>query len=460
MTNDCRGLAVTDATPEMVAALEECHLQALAFYGDPVASCDLILREHPQFIMALCFKGAMLSQAMETRIYNDFVETVRRAEALSDKANTRELGHIAALRSWLDGDFHGAVQKWEEVATAYPFDLLAIQLVHLSDTLLGDIVGQRDSVARAFPLWDESVPGFEFILGFYSFGLEENNDYYRAGQMANQALSIRPDHPYAIHAVSHIMEMQGKAAAGVKFMNKRRASWADSNFKIHLHWHTSLYHLDRNDTGEALALYDQHLSSDDVEGEKYEELDAAALMWRLNLVGVDVGDRWKHLADKWIPSATDTLYAFNDVHAMMCFVADGRSDVAEKLLNANERYLGHANDANTAMSRIIGLPFCRALSAFAKEDYDYCVDLLLPRRYQTHRLGGSFAQRDVIGWTLLEAALRSKRYDLALALANERCSLKPTSPMNWQLVARAHEGRGDKSRASQARDKMSELLVA
>jgi len=60
--NDCRGVPVTGANQSMIDALEECHLQALAFYGDPVASCDLILAEHPEFIMALCFKGAMLSQ--------------------------------------------------------------------------------------------------------------------------------------------------------------------------------------------------------------------------------------------------------------------------------------------------------------------------------------------------------------------------------------------------------------
>jgi regulator of sirC expression with transglutaminase-like and TPR domain len=77
----------------------------------------------------------------------------------------------------------------------------------------------------------------------------------------------------------------------------------------------------------------------------------------------------------------------------------------------------------------------------------------------THRLGGSFAQRDIIGWTLLEAALRSKRYDLALGLANERASLKPTSVQNWRAVSRAFKGLGDNTKADRANARADSMMV-
>ena len=63
--------------------------------------------------------------------------------------------------------------------TAHPLDLFALSLVHYTDVLLGDVVGQRDVVARVFNLWDEGIPGYEFVLGFYAFGLEENRDFRR-----------------------------------------------------------------------------------------------------------------------------------------------------------------------------------------------------------------------------------------------------------------------------------------
>jgi regulator of sirC expression with transglutaminase-like and TPR domain len=77
----------------------------------------------------------------------------------------------------------------------------------------------------------------------------------------------------------------------------------------------------------------------------------------------------------------------------------------------------------------------------------------------THRLGGSFAQRDIIGWTLLEAALRSKRYDLALGLANERAALKPTSVQNWRAVSRAFKGLGDHTKADRANARADSMML-
>ncbi len=457
---DCRGVPTSCQDPELVAALEPLLEDCLAFRGDPVTGASEVLKAHPDFILGHIFKAALLTQAMETRIYDEMLASVVAAEALWEAANSRERGHILALRAWVDGDFFGAVQRWEEVLVLQPYDLLALQMIHLTDVLLGDVVGQRDSVARVFPLWDESVPGYEFVLGFYAFGLEENRDFAHAEECGRRALALRPGHPYAIHAVAHVMEMQGRQSGGIWFMTSRQKDWAESNFKNHLWWHLSLFHLDLCQTDRVMEIYDKHLRATNPHGDKYEELDAAALLWRLKLAGVDAGSRWQELADKWEPSAEDTLYAFNDVHAMMCFVSAGRQQAAQRLLNANERYCAHANDANVAMSREIGVPFLKALQDFALELYDDCVDRLLPVRYRTHRLGGSFAQRDIIGWTLLEAALRCGRFELALALANERCGLKPSSPQNWRMAARAHTGLGAAQRAAKAEARAQSLIAA
>lgn len=457
---DCRGVPVSYADRGAIDGMERAHLRALTFRGDAIAEIDRVMTEHPRFIMGHLFKAGWLTQAMETRIYDDMVAAVAAAEALSGGANERELGHLSALRSWLRGDFFGALQKWEEVVTLYPKDLLALQLAHLTDVLLGNVVGQRDVVARVFNLWDENVPGYEFVLGFYSFGLEENGDYFKAEEMGRRSLALRPDNPYAVHAVGHVMEMNGRQSGGIRFMADYEKDWGTSHFANHLWWHTALYHLDAGGIDEVISIYDNHLCSSDQVGDKYEELDASALLWRLKLLDVDTGDRWKRLADRWEPSAQDTLYAFNDVHAMMTFVSDDRTEAQRALLSANERYVESASDANVAMSREIGIPFCLAMQDFHKGQYGACVDHLLPVRYMTHRLGGSFAQRDVIGWTLLEAALRARRFDLALALANERCALKPSSPQNWLYVARAFKGLGDRNGADRASARAHSLLAA
>ena len=458
-TRDCRGCPVSYSDQRALDGLERALTCALAFRGSAIDEIDAVLAEHPDFILGHLFKASWLTQAMEVRIYSDMVAAADRAEALSARANDRERGHLAAVQAWVRGDFFSAVQIWEDVLTHYPRDLMALQLVHLTDVLLGDVVGQRDCVARVFNLWDESVPGYEFVLGFYSFGLEENRDFHKAEEMGRQALALRPDNPYAVHSVSHVMEMTGRQQGGVRFMADHVGCWGSSNFANHLWWHTALFHLDMHQDGRVLEIYDNHLRSGH-EGDRYEELDASALLWRLKLLGIETNGRWRDLADRWEPAATDTLYAFNDVHAMMTFVSDDRREAQQALLTANERYCESASDANVAMSREIGIPFCLAMQDFHEERYGDCVDRLLPVRYRTHRLGGSFAQRDVIGWTLLEASLRAGRHDLGLALANERAALKPTSAVNWTYVARAFRGLGDRSNADRAEARSQSLLAA
>ena len=105
----------------------------------------------------------------------------------------------------------------------------------------------------------------------------------------------------------------------------------------------------------------------------------------------------------------------------------------------------------------VGLPVCHAIAAFGRADYDAAIDLLQPVRLIAHRFGGSHAQRDVLGLTLVEAALRGGRGRLARALAAERTALKPTSPFNWRLAARAGELAGDTAGAAAAQAREAAL---
>ncbi|MGB7242990.1 MAG: hypothetical protein WBC93_12995, partial [Sulfitobacter sp.] len=241
---DLRGVPVSYPDAGAIDGLERAVIMSLTFRGDAIALIDEVLQEHPDFTMGWLFKAGWLTQSMETRIYPMMVEAMAEAEKRISRGNTREKGHFAAVQAWVQGDFFGAVQKWEAVLTEYPMDLLALELVHYTMVLLGDVPGQRDVVARVFNLWDESVPGYEFVLGFYSFGLEENRDFSRAEELARHALDIRPDNPYAVHTVSHVMEMRGRQSGGIRFMKERAGVWGTSNFANHLWWHTSLYHLD------------------------------------------------------------------------------------------------------------------------------------------------------------------------------------------------------------------------
>jgi hypothetical protein len=89
------------------------------------------------------------------------------------------------------------------------------------------------------------------------------------------------------------------------------------------------------------------------------------------------------------------------------------------------------------MTREVGLPACQAIDAFGRGQYDRVVELLRPVRIVANRFGGSHAQRDVLEWTMIEAALRGGHVGFAEAIANERVARKPHSPMAGWFYARA-----------------------
>ena len=87
--------------------------------------------------------------------------------------------------------------------------------------------------------------------------------------------------------------------------------------------------------------------------------------------------------------------------------------------------------------RDIGLPVVQALVAFDNGAYAQAVDHLLPARFDLWKMGGSHAQRDVIDWTLAEAAARAGLRDVALALAHERLGSRPESEPNRRFLRQA-----------------------
>jgi len=159
-------------------------------------------------------------------------------------------------------------------------------------------------------------------------------------------------------------------------------------------------------------------------------VDASALLWRLDLSDVNVGDRRNELSLAWDAQADGQLYAFNDWDAAMAHRGAGRRDRVERLLTAARR----AGDSEAARwRRETSLPLIEGFAAFRRDDYATVVERLLGARTISNGVGGSHAQRDVTDWTLTEAAIRGGLTQVADGLAQERLALRPHSPVNGPL---------------------------
>ena len=426
---DIWGNPVSHASADAIRRLEHAMTLMNAYQADPLAEVDALLAEHPDFVMAHAFRAGALATAGDKAFEGELAKTVVAAETLAGKANDRERLHIAAARSWLNGDFEQASEMWGRAALLYPRDVTAIQFAQLADFYLGYSQMLRDRVARVLPHWDRAVPNYGFVLGMHAFGLEECGDYANAEAVGRDAVALDGRDAWAVHAVTHVMEMQGRAADGIDWLESTSATWAPGSlFGFHNWWHQALFCLDAGDPRRAFTLFDEKISAGGF-GQALELVDGSALLWRLSLLGHDVGARWTDIADKWAMRIEDGYYAFNDLHAMMAFIgANRRSEQAALIQVAERAALG--TGTNAMMTREVGLPSLKGFAAFRRGAYDEAVERLLPIRGKANRFGGSHAQRDIFSWTLAEAALRTGDRSLAEGLVAERLAQKPESRVN------------------------------
>jgi tetratricopeptide (TPR) repeat protein len=435
MLADLQSNVVSGATPDAIEQFADGFRSFNIYRGDPLASLDAAISRAPDFAQAHLLKAFILALATEPDAMADARRVAARLREMP--LNDRESSQRAVLERLLAGNWVAAATAMDFHNMRYPRDLVALQVGHLIDFYRGSARDLRDRVARALPHWSAQVPGYHAVLGMYAFGLEEAGDYARAEATGRRAIDLEPLDCWAHHAVAHVMEMQGRAEDGIGWMIAREPHWdGDTNFfKVHNWWHRALYHLDLGQVDAVLRLYDGPIRG----GRSpvaLDLVDASALLWRVSLAGHDVGDRWSEVADAWEAHADGRLYPFNDLHAALAYLGAGRAAALERLNAAQEDAAAGATETAHWIASI-GLPLTRGFVAFARGRYRESVDALHPIRFIAHQFGGSHAQRDVIDWTLTEAAIRGGLPEVALALAHERVALKPHSPVNREFVRRA-----------------------
>jgi tetratricopeptide (TPR) repeat protein len=416
----------------------ERALRALNIYrGDPVAIIDEALAGQPDFAMGNILRAQVQVTMWERSVVAGIRESIARLESLQGAMNDRERRHAGALKAWAAGDWQRHRDELGSLLAEYPRDLLALQVAHLADFFHADRESLRDRVARALPGWSRDDDAYGLLLGMHAFGLEECGSFGKAEEIGHTALHYDAEDCWAQHAVAHVLEMQARQSEGIQFMELRTKHWAqaDNGFAFHNWWHTALYHLDQGRPQRALEIYDAGIRPQPSEI-RLMMLDAAALLWRMHLRGLDVGKRWQEVADAYGKGDENGFYAFNDMHAMMAFVATGRGKEAAALLKAVEAS-AQERITNGHMARVAGLAIVRAIEAFGRGKYADVVNLLAPLRETARVVGGSNAQRDVVSRTLLEAALRVGDKSVARMLAGERVAQKPRCPFSQELRSRA-----------------------
>jgi tetratricopeptide (TPR) repeat protein len=432
MIQDAQGHYLSGATEATAATFDRAVRAFNLVHGDAIGLFDTARQAAPDFAMAYLGKAWVLTLANDPGLRAQAAALVETARSL--RLNEREEAHGTALAHLGQGARAAAVAVLDRHLMRYPFDLVAHQGAALTDGFLGRFPWVRDRSARALPLWSKDRPGYGTLLALHGFGLEEAGDYARAEDESRTAAELEPLSFWPHHTVAHVMEMTGRPEDGLGWMAAREALWSTPGHlnQVHIWWHKALFHLELGQYDAALALYDGPMRTTQ-RPVALSLTNATALLWRLDTLGCDIGDRWQEQAALWQGHADGKCLVFGDIHAAMAELRSGEASAFEWRVKAMRETAASGVEA-AGLYRAVGIPVVEGLAAFHRGAYADAVELLLPVRFDLWQIGGSHAQRDVVDWTLTEAAIRAGRRDVALSLAHERLGTRPRSAPNRRFL--------------------------
>ncbi len=303
----------------------------------------------------------------------------------------RERRFIHAVKAWIDGDIPRAIELHDEQAREFPRDLASLKLGHYHLFNVGDSPGMLRMASAAAPA-SSDVP---YLHGMLAFAHEQCHQLDEAEVAARRAISMRRREPWAHHALAHVMLTQGRNEEGHAFMQDVSDTWTGLNSFMVTHnwWHQALFALELKRHDEVLALYDQQVWGVAKEYSQ-DQINAVSLLARLELAGVDVGDRWQDVAGYLAGRLDDHALPFLDMQYLYGLARAERPE-ADILMRNIEAYAATAPDHAAAAWRQVCVPASRGLLAHARGEYVLASGALGPALPRLAEIGGSHAQRDL-----------------------------------------------------------------
>jgi tetratricopeptide (TPR) repeat protein len=458
---DLRGLQVTSSSSHSAALLDEAVSAYLGARKHTAELVGAVIAADPENILAHCLSGYLLMHAGKIQAAASARKILSIASELNEihGATPREKLHITALEAWINGDFISACRSWEAILADYPLDILSLRLCQFMTSYLGGSQGVRDCVARVLPAWDNAIPGYGFVLGCYAYGLEESGDYDAAESTGRHAVDLNPSDLWAAHAVTHVMEMQGRPREGIAWVTALQDQWRDcNNFVFHVSWHECLFHLSLEEFDRVLDLYDRKVRAQSTD-EYLDITNAAALLWRLEQSNANVGHRWTELAERSASHTDDHLFILADLHYLVALAAGANHDTVERALSSCARNATSGIGTEAQVMQDVGLSIAKAIVAHRHAAYGDAADLLLPVKSMMNRVGGSHAQRDIFDQLLIDSAVRSGRFDLARRLLDERTGRRPHDIWSLRSLTSLLAASGDSGGLHQAQATLRSLVA-
>ena len=269
----------------------------------------------------------------------------KRRGALTANATPREQAHVAALEAWIAGDLDRALGVWEQILSEHPLDVRGVS-------------------ARAFQQFLARAAGRDARLG-RAREAEMGRAICRATARSCPAIASRTRSAATMRSPSRRAAPRSRSIRATSGARMRsRTSWrCRAATPKASPGSTSWSGTGRAATtcciicgGTARCFISSGASSTrcsisttsasaispapltQAQPDLYIDVqNAASMLFRLELLGIDVGERWNEIADKAEARIGDCLSAFTLPHWMMALAATGRDDAARRMLDGDAR---------------------------------------------------------------------------------------------------------------------------
>lgn len=379
-------------TADSVAAWDEAWQRFVTFTGDPVAALATATASDESFALGAVFDALYQVLAGVPLDALPLLEAVTVARERSSES--REAAHLSALDLLVAGEFTAAGVVWSSIARESN-DFAAARFAHDVFLHVGDD-DRRLALSTAMIAAREGAPGWHLIAGQHAFALNEAGRHDEAEVVGRTALDADPSDLWARHALAHVYEETDDTPSLIALLRDTVDVWAGQDLLAnHIWWHLALRLLAAGEHDEVIAIHDARMPEATT---AFRLCDQTSLLWRAELVGIDVGDRWDALADRWDSIAERHTCGFIDLHAVLVYLRRPEHPGANRWRAGLRSRPEDGSEIDEIFAEVVA-SLVAALDARQRGDGDTAAAVVAGLGGSVARIGGSNAQRAIVPLT-------------------------------------------------------------
>jgi tetratricopeptide (TPR) repeat protein len=422
---DRYGLPLSTDSPEAANAYRDGIDLMLSAWPGAAEAFDRALAADAEFALAHVARARVHSFYQQGEAARKEAAAAR--ELVARRGTERERGHVETLALAVEGNLPAALSSALRHLESFPRDAVVMSLP-LGAFGLFAFSGMADHDRARQELCERHAPDYGedwWFLSNYGWAMTENGEVAKGRAMTERAFDMRRANAYAAHALLHAMFEGGSVADADALVTQWIGGYDRSGILYgHIYWHQALGALEVGDASKALSIYEKILQPSVTVAPPLNAMsDCASLLWRLLAYGHAVpANLWADAEAYAKAQFPKSSLPFVEMHMALLAAATYNQAALEERLRVIEQRLG---DGKLAAGPVVP-QICRAMNAFAGEDFRTCVTLLEPVLDDVVRIGGSHAQREIIEDTFIVALIRSGELPRAQTLLDHRLHRRPS----------------------------------